>query len=166
MLFSLNYFALLWLCIGRRLHCAQFGWKWQFLCAGFMVEYIVCSRPWKGRIRFGSGYRSSVMIDISISVDGRPRKMAVVPDYCFWKLKMAELYMETVTDTGFGSDNEGVRDATQEDKTHSDQIIVLTSQLTNLMYDVLMTCLDRNTQISRYTYFRHSDEIKMRIFHI
>ena len=74
--------------------------------------------------------------------------------------------MEIVTDTGFGSDNEGVCDVAQEDKTHSGQIIVLTPQLTNLMYDVLMACLDQNIQISRYTYFRHSNEIKMRTFHI
>ena len=59
-----------------------------------------------------------------------------------------------------------MRDVTQEDSMYSNQIKDLIARLTNLEYDVLMACLDRDVQISRYKQFGHSNEINMKIFHI
>jgi hypothetical protein len=47
--------------------------------------------------------------------------------------------------------NGGVCDVTQEDRTCSVQIKGLVAKLTNLKYHVLMACLDRDIQISKYT---------------
>ena len=42
----------------------------------------------------------------------------------------------------------------------------LIAKLIKLKYDVLMTCLDRDIQISRYKQFKQSNQISMEIFHI
>ena len=55
---------------------------------------------------------------------------------------------------------------TQEDRIYSSQIKGLIAKLTNLKYDMLIACLDRDIQISRYIQFRQSNEISMKIFHI
>ena len=52
------------------------------------------------------------------------------------------------------------------DRTYSGQIKGLIAKLTNLKYDMLMACLDRDIQISRYKRLKHSNEINMKIFHI
>ena len=62
--------------------------------------------------------------------------------------------------------NGGVCGVTQGDRTYSGQIKGLIAKLTNLKYDMLMACLDRDVQISRYKRFGHSNKINMKIFHI
>ena len=62
--------------------------------------------------------------------------------------------------------NGGVCDVTQGDRTYSSRYKGLIAKLTNLKYDVLMTCLDRDIQISKHKQFRHSNEINMKIVHI
>ena len=57
-------------------------------------------------------------------------------------------------------------DITPGNRTYSDQIKSLIAKLTNLKYDLLMPCLDRDIQISRYKQFRHSNEINVKIVYI
>ena len=64
------------------------------------------------------------------------------------------------------SNNGGVCDVTQGDRIYSSQMKGLIAKVTNLKYDVLMTCLDRDIQISRYKQFRHNNEINMKISHV
>ena len=62
--------------------------------------------------------------------------------------------------------NGGVCDVTQGGRVYLGQSEDLITKLTNLKYDVLMACLDRDIQISRNKQFRHSNEINVKIFHI
>ena len=64
------------------------------------------------------------------------------------------------------SNNGGVCDVTQENRTYSGQIKGLIAKLTNLKYDLLLACLDRDIQISKYKQFRYNDKINMKSFRI
>ena len=123
-----------------------------------------CRRKRKGKVCLSYSCKESISVKILTKILsflsflnltlGRKEKnkiSAIIP---------TDGFVTTITNNG------GVCDVAQGDRTYSGQIKGPIGNLTNLKYDVLMACLDQDIQISRYQQFRHSNEINMKIFHI